>query len=126
MFGHDYAICGMVERGIGLGRKLGYPTANIRVGARKLLPPEGVYACWVQVGAEEKNGMMFIGRNQFNPEGRISVEANIFDFDRDIYDEEMLVCPTHFIRTNQKFDNTDRLVDQMAKDKENVIHIIER
>lgn len=124
LLGHDYAIYGTVERGIGLGRKLGYPTANVKYSHRKLLPPEGVYACWAQIGNDEKHGMMFIGQNHFNPVERLTVEANLFDFDRDIYDEEIMVYATHFIRQNQKFDGKDELVRQIAKDKENVLEII--
>ena len=124
MLGHDYAIYGKVERGIGLGRRLGYPTANVNYDIRKLLPPEGVYSCWALIGSEEKDGMMFIGKNHFNPQDRISVEANLFDFDRDIYDEEIIVHPIHFIRHNRKFDTTDKLVEQIKKDKEDVIKII--
>jgi riboflavin kinase/FMN adenylyltransferase len=124
LLGHDYAIYGTVERGIGLGRKLGYPTANVRYSPLKLLPREGVYACWARVGGEEKNGMMFIGKNHFNPAGRITVEANLFDFDRDIYDEEIIVNPTHFIRENHRYATTQELVRQIALDKVNVLDII--
>jgi len=124
--GHDYAIFGTVEKGIGLGRKLGYPTANIRYNPRKLLPVEGVYSCWLQIDEEEKNGMMFIGRNHFNPETKITVEVNIFDFDRDIYNEDIIVYPTHFIRNNKKFKNTDGLIKQLESDKKNVLNTIEQ
>ena len=124
--GHDYAIFGTVEKGIGLGRKLGYPTANIRYNPRKLLPVEGVYSCWLQIGKEEKNGMMFIGRNHFNPEDKITVEANIFDFDRDIYDEDIVAYPTHFIRNNKKFESTDDLIKQLETDKKRVLSTIEQ
>ncbi len=126
MLGHVYSIHGTVERGIGLGRRLGYPTANVRYGPRKLLPRDGVYSCRVQVRGECKEGMMFIGKNHFNPQDRISVEANIFEFDEDIYDEEILVCPTHYIRDNQKFDSTHELIEQLKKDKENVSIILEK
>ena len=121
LLGHEYAIYGTVERGIGLGKKLGYPTANVAYSERKLLPAEGVYACWAQLGREEFNGMMFIGRNHFNPEDRVSVEANLFDFDRDIYGKELVVYPTHRIRENRKYDSKEALVAQIAKDKQNVI-----
>lgn len=124
LLGHEYAIYGTVERGIGLGRKLGYPTANVKYSHRKLLPPEGVYSCWAQIGSEEKHGMMFIGQNHFNPVERLTVEANLFDFDRDIYDDEIMVYPTHFIRENQKFDDKKDLVRQIENDKKNVIEII--
>lgn len=124
LLGHEYAIYGTVERGIGLGRRLGYPTANVRYSQRKLLPPEGVYACWVEVGGESKCGMMFIGQNHFNPAQKMSVEANIFSFDRDIYDEEIIVYPSRYIRANQKYETTDALVAQIEKDKKNVLNIL--
>ena len=126
MLGHDYAIYGVVERGIGLGRRLGYPTANVRYSTRKLLPFEGVYACWVQVGSEEKNGMMFIGKNHFNPQDRVTVEANLFDFDRDIYDEEIVVYPTRYIRQNQIFHSTEKLIQQLHLDKQHVLQITQK
>lgn len=124
LLGHEYAIYGTVERGIGLGRKLGYPTANVKYSHRKLLPPEGVYSCWAQIGSEERHGMMFIGQNHFNPVERLTVEANLFDFDRDIYDDEIMVYPTHFIRENQRFESKADLVSQIENDKKNVIEII--
>jgi len=69
---------------------------------------------------------MFIGKNHFNPQQRITVEANLFDFDRDIYDEEITVYPTHFIRKNQKFDSTALLVEQIEKDKKEVMRILKQ
>lgn len=124
LLGHEYAIYGTVERGIGLGRRLGYPTANVRYSQRKLLPQEGVYACWVEVAGESKCGMMFIGQNHFNPAQKMSVEANIFDFDQDIYDQEIVVYPSRYIRANQKYETTDALVAQIEKDKKNVLNIL--
>lgn len=126
LLGHEYAIYGTVERGIGLGRKLGYPTANVKYGANKLLPPEGVYACWVQLGSENFAGMMFIGENHFNPTRRVTVEANIFEFDRDIYDQEIVVYPTHFVRGNRRFDSTEALVRQIASDKISILEIVKK
>ncbi len=126
LLGHDYAIYGAVERGIGLGRRLGYPTANVRYSIRKLLPAEGVYVCWAQIGDETRDGMMFIGRNHFNPAQRITVEANLFEFDRDIYDQEIIVFPTHFIRGNQKFNSTAELIKQLERDKIKVLEIINK
>ena len=124
LLGHEYAIYGTVERGIGLGRRLGYPTANVRYSQRKLLPQEGVYACWIEVAGESKCGMMFIGQNHFNPAQKMSVEANIFDFDRDIYDQEIIVYPSRYIRANRKYETTDALVAQIEKDKKNVLNIL--
>lgn len=124
LLGHDYAIFGTVERGIGLGHKLGYPTANVKYSDRKLLPPEGVYACWASIGGEAKNGMMFVGQNHFNPVAAMSVEANLFDFDRDIYGEDIIVYPTKYIRENRRFDSTEALVEQIKLDKKKVLDIV--
>ncbi|UCD64220.1 MAG: riboflavin biosynthesis protein RibF [Candidatus Zixiibacteriota bacterium] len=126
MLGHDYAIFGTVEKGIGLGRRLGFPTANIRYGLRKLLPREGVYSCWAQLGGRCWPGMMFIGRNYFNPQERISVEANLFDFDDDVHGEEMMLYPTVYLRANRRFESTGRLAEQLNLDKENAMRIIEK
>jgi riboflavin kinase/FMN adenylyltransferase len=126
LLGHDYAIYGVVEQGLGLGRKLGYPTANVRYSMRKLLPPEGVYACRAHLGDEEFGGMMFIGQNHFNPAKRVTVEANLFEFDRDIYDHEIIVYPTSFIRENKQFSSTDLLVAQIDRDKKNVLEILHK
>ncbi len=124
--GHSYAVQGTVEKGIGLGRKLGYPTANVSYGSRKLLPSQGVYACHVRVGEVRRDGMLFIGRNHFNPEARITVEANLFDFDEDIYDRELIVYPIRFVRANRRFESTDALVDQIRIDEQEVLRIIEK
>jgi len=126
VLGHPYAIYGTVERGIGLGRKLGYPTANVRYNPRKLLPRQGVYACRVQSRGLRKNGMMFIGRNHFNPQERVSVEINLFDFDEDLYDTDIVVCPVRFVREGRKFESAEELARQIRKDKDEIMKIIQR
>lgn len=124
LLGHDYAIFGTVEKGIGLGHQLGYPTANVKYSDRKLLPPEGVYACWASIGDEVKDGMMFVGQNHFNPVAAMSVEANLFEFDRDIYGEDIIVYPTKYIRENRRFDSTEALVEQIKLDKKKILEIV--
>ena len=124
--GHDYAISGIIERGIGMGKKLGYPTANVGYRPGKLLPPEGVYACWAKVSGDERPGMMFVGQNHFNPVARLTVEVNLFDFDRDIYGEEMVVYPTDYVRANRRFASSEALVAQIEQDKKKVLDILEK
>lgn len=126
MLGHAYPIMGKVIRGIGLGRKIGYPTANIDFHARKLLPVEGVYSCRTEIESRMYNGMMFIGNNHFNPERDKSVEVNIFDFDRDLYDQYITVYPEIFIRENQVFGDTADLVAQIDKDKIEVLRLFNK
>ncbi len=126
LLGHDYAIFGVVTQGIGLGKKLGYPTANIRYNPRKLLPVHGVYACRVEIDRRCHNGVMFIGRNHFNPEATISVEAHLFDFEEDVYGQEIIVYPTRFIRENRRYDNRQQLALQIGKDKDKVLQILDK
>ncbi|MCK4301143.1 MAG: bifunctional riboflavin kinase/FAD synthetase [candidate division Zixibacteria bacterium] len=126
VLGHPYAIYGTVEKGIGLGHKLGYPTANLRCNPRKLLPRQGVYACRVRVRGLRENGMMFIGRNHFNPQERVTVEINLFDFDEDLYDTDITVCPVRFVREGRKFESTEALARQIRKDKDEIVKIIQR
>jgi len=126
LLGHDYAICGSVIRGIGLGRKIGYPTANIQVSHRKLLPTQGVYSCWAEVNGREFDGMLFIGQNHFNPVEGLTVEVNLFDFDQKIYGHEIVVNPTRYIRENRQFAAETELMAQIAKDKQQVLRMISK
>ncbi len=120
---HGYPIAGKVKKGIGLGKKLGYPTANIEVSERKLLPYDGVYSCQIEVDGHKHEGMMFIGKNHFNPELVKSIEVNIFDFEDDIYDKEIFCYPEIYIRENRKYDDVTKLVEQINKDKEKVLNL---
>ncbi len=126
LLGRPYLVMGTVGRGIALGRKLGYPTANLIVDRRKLLPAEGVYACRAELADGQKSGMLFIGHNYFNPDAGVTVEVNLFDFDRDIYDQSVAVALSHFIRENRRFETTDELVKQIENDKRNVIALLDQ
>jgi riboflavin kinase/FMN adenylyltransferase len=66
---------------------------------------------------------MFIGNNHFDPNREKSVEVNIFDFDKDIYGNELICYPETFVRENIKFDSTDKLVEQISKDKINILKL---
>jgi riboflavin kinase / FMN adenylyltransferase len=124
MLGHAYPIRGKVIRGLGHGRKMGWPTANIDWTERKLLPPQGVYSCTAAVNGDMHRGMMFVGVNMLNPEKTVSVEANLFAFDRDIYDADMTVFPLDFVRPNTRFPSMTELSAQIGKDKELIIDLL--
>jgi riboflavin kinase/FMN adenylyltransferase len=125
LLNHEYPISGTVERGIGLGKKLGYPTANVHVMQRKLLPLEGVYVCEAELNGEQFDGMLFVGRNHLNPEALVTVEAHLFHFDRDIYGRTIKVSPTHFLRENRPFSKPDALVAQIETDEKRTIAILQ-
>ena len=125
--GRDYAISGLVVKGKQLGRTIGVPTANIQVrDINKLVPADGVYAVWVDYRNERFGGMMNIG-NRPTVDGRLkTIEVNLFDFDKDIYGENLSVYFVERIRNEQKFNGLDALKEQIGKDKEAILAILHR
>ncbi|MFZ4544934.1 MAG: bifunctional riboflavin kinase/FAD synthetase [Saprospiraceae bacterium] len=119
LLGHPYSIMGKVVRGKQIGRKIGFPTANVQVTEKeKLLPPIGIYAAWAIVKDIKYGSMLYIGdRPTIKDDGKVSIEVNIFDFDKDIYDEQIRIELVEFIRDDQKFDNLDELKKALEKDK---------
>ena len=119
MLGRNYSFKGTVVRGDGRGRKLGFPTANLSVDSEdKLIPAKGIYAAECVVENEKNYGLLSLGsRPTFHDDGRIVPEFYIFDFDRDIYDEEMKVEMVEKIRDEEKFKSVEDLVDQMKNDE---------
>lgn len=114
LLGYSYFVSGRVEKGLGNGRKLGFPTANIAYDGEKLLPADGVY--YGQVFG--KNAVINVGKNPtFNGERR-TVEAHILDFDADLYGEVIEVSFLKKIRDDIKFENQEALIAQINKDIE--------
>ena len=116
---YNYKLTGVVVQGNQLGRTIGYPTANIVVGDKyKLIPANGVYAVHVFLDNEKYGGMMNIGvRPTFNGTS-ITIEVNIFDFENDIYNQQITVEFVAHIRTEQKFEGLDALKNQLKTDKD--------
>lgn len=118
MLGRGYAISGEVIRGAQLGRKLGFPTANL--DARGLvLPPNGVYAVHARVGEKVHRAALNIGFRPTVGAGLAQqVEAHLLDFDGDLYGQEMEVTWVERIREERKFPSLDALKAQIARDVE--------
>lgn len=121
LLGYPYFFKGNVIEGNKLGRKLGYPTANLQIqDPDKLVPANGVYAVEAQVEGETKmmKGMMNIGnRPTVDGTGR-TVEVHLFDFDEDIYNRHLKVYVRFHLRNEVKFEGLDKLIEQLHKDKE--------
>lgn len=115
--GYHYFVQGTVVKGQGLGRNLGFPTANIRVNHPfKLIPKDGVYAAKLQVGNRELLGMLNIGfRPTFNGRDR-SIEIHVFDFQGDLYAEDVRLCFVERLRGEVKFQTAEALVEQLKRD----------
>jgi riboflavin kinase/FMN adenylyltransferase len=127
LLGYCYSIRGTVIEGKRLGRELGFPTANIWPDdMHKLVPADGVYAVEVKTGNNKYNGMLSIGKNPTVNERATqrSIEVNIFDFDKDIYREEIEVIFRFRLRDEQKFSDTGQLSRQMELDKEKALLLL--
>ena len=124
--GYNYFLEGTVVSGYQVGRKIGFPTANLRVDfPYKLIPSIGVYAVRVQVAGQQWKGMLSIGyRPTINNGNDLSIEVHILDFQGDIYNQKMRLEFIEFLRPEIKFDSIDELIAQMHKDKEETIKVL--
>jgi riboflavin kinase/FMN adenylyltransferase len=113
-----YTIAGKVERGDGRGHDLGWPTANMRLGSY-LRPAYGIYAVRVRHddGSEHDGVASFGVRPMFDPPEEL-LEANLFDFEGDLYGRTIEVMLHHYLRPEAKFEDLDALISQMAADAE--------
>lgn len=116
--GYPYFITGKVIKGKGLGKQIGFPTANIEIEEDyKLIPKDGVYVIKALVNNKTVFGMMNIGTNPTVDGSHRTIEVNLFDFDADIYDEIIKVEFLERIRDEYKFDSLELLQAQLKKDK---------
>ena len=125
--GYHYSVTGEVIRGRGLGRKLGFPTANIRPDdSHKLIPSDGVYAVEIMVGSDIFPGVLSIGFNPTVDPGRASrsIEANIFNFDGNLYGKTVTLFFKYRLREERKFDNMDQLTRQMEADRNEALRLL--
>lgn len=120
LLGHAYEISGIVIRGRKLGTEIGFPTANLELESKqKLLPKDGIYACYVMVKNKRYQGMLYIGDiptiGTDNPK---SIEVNIFDFSDDIYGDRLSIQILHYLRGEEQFDGLESLKKQLIIDRE--------
>lgn len=124
--GYNYYLDGTVVDGYKVGRKIGFPTANLQVNCSdKLIPSEGVYAVYVYVEGKKWAGMLNIGhRPTINNGKNLSIEVNILNFSEDIYHKEMRIEFVKYLRPEEKYDTIDALIAQMHKDREETARIL--
>ncbi len=117
LLGRDYSIEGVVTHGQERGRTIGFPTANV-ASDYELIPRYGVYACRVSVGSETFSAVTNVGVRP-TVEGASAaptVEAHLFGFNRDIYEQRVRVAFVSLIREERKFKSLDALKAQIALD----------
>ncbi|MNK25913.1 Riboflavin biosynthesis protein RibF [compost metagenome] len=128
--GYAFSIYGPVIKGDKIGRTIGFPTANIFVSETyKLIPSDGIYAVTVEM-SEEKNpenyrGMAYIGQRPTINGMTRNIEVNIFDFDREIYGQNIKMNFLAFLRHDVKFTGLEALKVQLQQDKEDTLAFFE-
>jgi riboflavin kinase/FMN adenylyltransferase len=115
--GRPFTVLGTVTKGNLLGRQLGFPTANLRTHNEQF-PPNGVYAVKAWHEAKEYGGVVNIGVRPTleQTKGERILEIHLFDFDRDIYGDEVEVSFLEYLRPEKKFESLTQLREQIGRD----------
>ncbi len=127
LLGRAFEVPGIVVHGDKRGRKLGFPTANVQHMEGCFIPATGVYAVKILVQNEWFDGVCNVGYKPTfnNPDNKqLSIEVHIFNFEKNIYGEEVVVGWYHRIRSEKKFNGIDELVAQIEKDKRAAIEYL--
>lgn len=120
LLGRRFSLSGHVVRGDGLGRKLGWPTANLRLHDEKCLPSLGIYAVWARIDGEGAwlPGAMSVGvRPTFGGQA-VTLEVHLIDWDGDLYGREVEVHFVDWLRAELKFDGPEALIAAIRADVE--------
>lgn len=117
MLGRSYSLIGPVQRGDGVGRQFGFPTANLKVDGL-VLPPHGVYAVQANVEGSRFRGVLNIGMRPTlqRPQPALQVEAHLLDFEGDLYGKELELYFVDRLRDERRFRSTQELRERIAQD----------
>lgn len=125
LLGYDFFFEGLVIEGDKLGRKLGYPTANLEYSdPDKIHLGHGVYAAYADVNGKNYKGMLSVGNRPTLHNSNERVEANIFDFDKNIYGQTIRISVKKYLRSQEKYASLEELKNQLALDKENSLKLL--
>ena len=124
LLGYEFVLTGKVIKGLGRGKNLGFPTANIVVDSNKIKPANGVYFIKSEINREFFFGMMNIGQNPTFTDKDFSIEVNFFDFENNLYDKHLKIKVIQKIRDEIKFDTAELLSLQLGADKKKCFHLI--
>ncbi|WP_233897537.1 bifunctional riboflavin kinase/FAD synthetase [Tenacibaculum piscium] len=125
--GYPFSLSGKVVQGKQLGRKIGFPTANIEIPeSYKLIPKKGVYVVSAIIQNNTVFGMMNIGNRPTVHGKNQTIEIHFFDFKTDLYHQNITVELLYFLREEQKFDSLNDLVIQLEKDKNTSLEYLKK
>ncbi|MBU1042939.1 MAG: bifunctional riboflavin kinase/FAD synthetase [Candidatus Omnitrophica bacterium] len=127
LLGRRFSVLGTVVKGDSRGRVLGYPTANVDPH-QEALPPDGVYAVKAKINNRWYGGMLYIGKRMtfYEKADNRAIEANLFNFNRYIYDQVIELVFIKKIRNDKKFNSAQLLKNQLQKDKTHAMEIIKK
>jgi riboflavin kinase / FMN adenylyltransferase len=119
MLGREYTILGTVVRGDDLGKKIGFPTANLSAHNEQF-PPNGVYVAEAKLDGVTYPGVVNLGYRPTVSSGKSDrvLEIHLLDFEREIYGKDLEVRFLRYLRPEKKFENVDALVRQIKTDVE--------
>lgn len=125
LLGRSYSISGRVIKGEKLGRMIGFPTANLEIDSKhKLVPADGSYAVLVHLQDRILKGMLNIGyRPTVNGKSK-TIEVHIFDFNEDLYGQNLKLSFIEMIREEVKFSDIESLKTQLGQDKKLAEHLL--
>jgi riboflavin kinase/FMN adenylyltransferase len=126
LLGHPYSLHGPVIHGDGRGRTIDVPTANIAYAHEKMIPANGIYACWAYLNQVKYRAAVNIGINPtFTPDKQIpNVEAHLLDFHGEIYGEDVQLEFIARLRNELRFRSVESLLEQIWKDVEETKRIL--
>tara|TARA_R110001583_G_scaffold160872_1_gene312759 strand:+ start:34669 stop:35619 length:951 start_codon:yes stop_codon:yes gene_type:complete len=125
--GYNYMLTGEVVKGKNLGEKIGFPTANLNIKETyKLLPKTGAYVVKAQIENNTVFGMMNIGYRPTVSGKNQTIEVHFFDFNKNLYGATIQIDVVSFLRDEQKFGSVEILKNQLKKDREKSLEIINK
>lgn len=116
LLGHSYTISGRVVQGKKMGKRIGFPTANVAPFPKKALPEYGVYTCLIETAKDVFPGIVNIGVQPTMPSGRVTVEAHALCGNPELYGLRVRLSLRKMLRTEKRFDTVDELKQQIIKD----------
>ncbi len=120
-----YMLTGKVVKGQQIGRSIGFPTANIQVeDDYKLLPRDGAYAVYTEVGNIRYKAILNIGDRPTVDGKKKTIEAHLIDFEGDIYGQDLPIYFKEFLREEERFESLNALKNQLLVDRERAIFIL--
>lgn len=126
LLGHQFSYSGIVVHGMGLGRQMGYPTANLEVALEyRLIEKPGVYATFVDFDGKTLPAMTYIGRRPtVNDDRPATIESHLIGFDGDLYGKQLTLRFVDRVRDEKKFNGLEELKKQINIDEQTILNIL--